>query len=82
MALEFTRLSQLTGDPRFYDAVKRVNDVLDREQSKTNIPGLWPVVFDAQQESFKQDFLFTLGGRADSLYEYVPKVCISYYFLY
>jgi mannosyl-oligosaccharide alpha-1,2-mannosidase len=77
MAMEFTRLSQLTGDPRFYDAVKRIADVLEREQSQTKIPGLWPVVFDAQKENFREDFLFTLGGRADSLYEYVPKVCHS-----
>jgi len=79
MALEFTRISQITGDPRFYDAVKRVSDVLEREQSQTKIPGLWPVVFNGQTETFKQDNLFTLGGRADSLYEYVPKVSSLYH---
>lgn len=74
MSLEFTKLTQLTGDPRYYDAIKRITDVIEREQMETKIPGLWPVVFNAKTQSFKEDNLFTMGGRADSLYEYIPKV--------
>jgi mannosyl-oligosaccharide alpha-1,2-mannosidase len=73
MSLEFTRLSQITGDPRFFDAVQRISNVMESEQSQTRIPGLWPVVFNAQTQSFREDRDFTLGGRADSMYEYVPK---------
>ena len=74
MSLEFTRLSQITGDPRFFDAVQRISNVMESEQSQTRIPGLWPVVFNAQTQSFREEKEFTLGGRADSMYEYVPKV--------
>jgi mannosyl-oligosaccharide alpha-1,2-mannosidase len=73
MSLEFTRLSQLTGDPRYFDAVQRIANVMESEQMQTKIPGLWPVVFNAQTQSFKDEREFTLGGRADSMYEYVPK---------
>src|ERR1700753_3423873 len=73
MTLEFTRLSQLTGDLRFFDAVQRISNVLESEQSQTRIPGLWPVVFNAQKKSFRDERDFTLGGRADSMYEYIPK---------
>jgi mannosyl-oligosaccharide alpha-1,2-mannosidase len=73
MTLEFTRLSQLTGDPKYYDAVQRVSNVLENEQHRTKLPGLWPVVFNAKTLSFGEDSLFTLGGRADSMYEYIPK---------
>jgi mannosyl-oligosaccharide alpha-1,2-mannosidase len=30
-SLEFTRLSQLTGDMRYFDAISRVTDVLDKQ---------------------------------------------------
>jgi mannosyl-oligosaccharide alpha-1,2-mannosidase len=74
MSLEFTRLSQLTGDPKYYDAVQRVSDVLEREQKKTKLPGMWPVIFNAQTQSFEEDGTFSFGGRADSMFEYIPKV--------
>ncbi|EUC45879.1 glycoside hydrolase family 47 protein [Bipolaris oryzae ATCC 44560] len=40
--LAFIRLSQLTGDMRFYDAATRVTNILESQQSSTKIPGLWP----------------------------------------
>jgi mannosyl-oligosaccharide alpha-1,2-mannosidase len=73
MTLEFTRLSQLTGDHKWYDAITRVSNVIYEWQNSTKIPGLWPVLFDAQREDFSKDITFTFGGRADSLYEYFPK---------
>ncbi|KAI4252260.1 MAG: hypothetical protein LQ352_004392 [Teloschistes flavicans] len=72
LTLEFTRLAQLTGDAKFYDAIQRITDVLDREQNQTALPGLWPVIMDAKAGKFK-DVGFTLGGMADSTYEYLPK---------
>ena len=72
LTLEFTRLSQLTNDYKYFDAIQRISDVLAGAQSTTQIPGLWPVVANAKMTTF-QDTGFTLGGMADSLYEYLPK---------
>jgi mannosyl-oligosaccharide alpha-1,2-mannosidase len=74
LTLEFTRLSQLTGDPRYFDAVQRIMNVFTEQQSKTNLPGMWPVVVNAQMLDFTVGTGFTLGGMADSMYEYLPKV--------
>lgn len=74
LTLEFTRLSQVTGDPRYYDAVQRIMDIFDEQQDKTNIPGMWPVVVNEKTANFKEFTGFTIGGMTDSLYEYLPKV--------
>ncbi|KAL1967357.1 hypothetical protein VTN77DRAFT_3403 [Rasamsonia byssochlamydoides] len=72
LSLEFTRLTQLTGDPKYFDAIQRVTDNLERAQPKTQIPGLWPIVVDAENLVF-DDNRFTVGAMADSTYEYLPK---------
>ena len=72
LTLEFTRLSQLTGDMKYYDAVTRIMDEFRKSQPDTKLPGLWPVIINAKDLSFT-DTGFTLGGMADSLYEYLPK---------
>ncbi|KAI1423743.1 glycoside hydrolase [Xylaria sp. FL1777] len=74
LSLEFTKMSQLTGDMQYYDAVKRIYDELENAQSKTRLPGMWPVLIDASTSpmSFKGDG-FSLGGMSDSAYEYLPK---------
>jgi mannosyl-oligosaccharide alpha-1,2-mannosidase len=77
LTLEFTRLSQLTGDARYFDAVQHVMDVFDEQQDKTRLPGMWPVVVNAKTGVFTDYSGFTLGGMADSLYEYLPKVSYS-----
>ncbi|GAB7364301.1 hypothetical protein MBLNU230_g4846t1 [Neophaeotheca triangularis] len=73
LTLEFTRLTQLTGDPKYYDAVARITDFLDAQQNHTKIPGLWPTVLDALNADFTKDRTFSLGAMADSTYEYLPK---------
>lgn len=73
LCMEFTRLSQLTGDPKFYDATDRVTRFLERVQNDTLLPGMWPTVLDFQREEAR-DSQFTLGALADSLYEYLPKM--------
>lgn len=73
LTLEFTRLSQLTGDPKYYDAVQRIMDHFEQQQNTTKIPGLWALVVNANSGEFNQFSQFTLGGMADSLYEYLPK---------
>ena len=72
LSLEFTQLSWLTGDQRFFDAIQRITDALDASQKQTALPGLWPIVVNAQELEF-DDASFTLGGMADSAYEYLPK---------
>ena len=72
LSLEFTRLSQITGDMKYFDAIQRIVDILDENQSKTMLPGLWPVVMNAKSIAFTHPS-FTLGAMADSLYEYLPK---------
>lgn len=73
LSLEFTRLSQLTGDPKYYDAVQRIGNEFEKSQNSTQLPGLWPISIDASKPSFDADTMFTLGGMSDSLYEYFPK---------
>ena len=77
LSLEFTRLSQLTGDMRFFDAISRITDKLCEQQNKTQLPGMWPFVVDAKNGNLMHGSTFTLGAMSDSLYEYFPKVDAS-----
>ncbi len=72
LTVEFTRLSQLTGDFRYYDAAQRIMEELDYFQNSTSIPGLWPTIVNAKDITFGYNH-FTMGGMADSTYEYLPK---------
>ncbi|ROT40027.1 seven-hairpin glycosidase [Sodiomyces alkalinus F11] len=74
LALEFAHLSQLTGDPRYFDAVARVTRVLQRTQHQSLLPGMWPRLVDFRNERVDTDNAFTLGATAGSLYEYLPKM--------
>ncbi|KAL9111535.1 MAG: hypothetical protein Q9227_004023 [Pyrenula ochraceoflavens] len=47
LSVEFTRLAQLTKEAKYYDAIARITDELEKMQSKTQVPGLWPVHIDA-----------------------------------
>ncbi|KAK0721264.1 glycoside hydrolase [Apiosordaria backusii] len=76
LSLEFTRLSQLTGDPKFYDAVSRVTDFLERTQASSRLPGMWPKLMNFRDETVDHEIGFTLGALSDSLYEYLPKMAI------
>jgi mannosyl-oligosaccharide alpha-1,2-mannosidase len=73
LCLEFTRLSQITGDPKYYAATDRVTRFLEKIQFETSLPGLWPVTLDFRNERAKLH-VYTLGALADSLYEYLPKM--------
>ncbi|KAI1812221.1 glycoside hydrolase family 47 protein [Poronia punctata] len=74
LSLEMTKMSQLTGDMQYYDAIKRIYDELEASQAQTALPGMWPVFVDASKSpmGFRGDS-FTLGGMSDSTYEYLPK---------
>ena len=73
-SVEFTRLSQLTGDMRYFDAISRVTDVLDEQQGLTKLPGMWPISVNMRKPDLTFDGFFGLGAMADSVYEYLPKM--------
>ncbi|KIW95946.1 uncharacterized protein Z519_03012 [Cladophialophora bantiana CBS 173.52] len=72
LTVEFTRLSQLTADFRYFDAVQRIAEEMEWAQNTTRIPGLWPTIVNAKEISWDYNH-FTMGGMADSTYEYLPK---------
>lgn len=83
LSLEFTRLSQITGNEKYYDAIQRVMNELEKWQDNTGLPGMWPATVDStkinQTIALGSPFegseeLYTLGALADSTYEYLPKV--------
>lgn len=47
LSMEFTRLAQLTKDDQYYDAIARITNELERVQSSSKLPGLWPTKLDA-----------------------------------
>ncbi|KAF3344533.1 hypothetical protein VD0002_g4757 [Verticillium dahliae] len=74
LSLEFTRLSQLTGDTKYFDAIERVKLFLGRTQHSSRLPGMWPALINFREETVDVYNEFTLGALADSLYEYLPKM--------
>ncbi|KAK2010209.1 family 47 glycosyl hydrolase [Colletotrichum eremochloae] len=74
LSLEMTHLSQLTGDPKYYDAVARVMDLFHNGQQRTKLPGIWPMYVSMSNRDVTSGSTFTIGGSADSLYEYLPKM--------
>lgn len=76
LSMEFTRLAQITGIRKYYDAVDRVRAFLERNQEKSHLPGLWPTMIDFKHENVRADKQFSLGALADSLYEYLLKMYI------
>lgn len=74
LSLELTRLSQLTGEPQYYDAIAKITDVFYRGQNQTKLPGIWPTFVSMRKQDVVTGQQFTLAGSADSLYEYLPKM--------
>jgi mannosyl-oligosaccharide alpha-1,2-mannosidase len=74
LALEFTRLSQITQDPQWYDATQRIMKAFAEQQNQTNVPGMWPLVVKPRDLDLASGTVFTLGAMSDSLYEYLPKM--------
>ncbi|KAI9167931.1 Endoplasmic reticulum mannosyl-oligosaccharide 1,2-alpha-mannosidase [Paramyrothecium foliicola] len=74
LCLELTRLSEHTGDLKWFDAVQLITELFAAQQDATELPGLWPLMVDAQEPNFSRGSTFTLVAMADSLYEYLPKM--------
>ncbi|KAK5987293.1 Mannosyl-oligosaccharide alpha-1,2-mannosidase [Cladobotryum mycophilum] len=73
LSLEFTRLSQITGDPKYYDATERIKQFFYRFQNDTGVPGMWPQEMNYREETMIET-RYTIAGGADSMYEYFPKM--------
>lgn len=67
--LEFRKLSQLTGDQKYDNAVTKIMNVMKEHEPKD---GLYPVLFHPQTSQFIGDRI-TLGALGDSWYEYLLK---------
>lgn len=74
LSLEMTRLSQVTGDPKYYTAASRVMDLFAAGQNNTKMPGMWPMFVSMRHQDVTSGNRFTVAGCADSLYEYLPKM--------
>ncbi|KAI8059472.1 glycoside hydrolase [Gongronella butleri] len=68
--LEFTRLSQITGNWTYDRVGRKVYDSF--RNMKTTYPGLYPHLINADTGRPVGDYL-TWGGMADSMYEYLVK---------
>ncbi len=65
LSLEFIRLSQITGNPKYASAIQTVTDHLERTQNKTALPGMWPAQADCIGSSLSfSSGSFTLGAFA------------------
>ena len=73
-SVEFTRLSQLTGDMRYFDAISRVSNIMDEQQGRTKLPGMWPIGVNVRAPDLTSGGQFSLGAMSDSAYEYLPKM--------
>lgn len=76
ITLEFSRLSQITGNDRYYAAVSQVMEVFRTGQNNTKLPGMWPMYVSMNTKDVISGYQFTIGGNADSLYEYLPKASL------
>lgn len=76
LSLEFTRLSQITGDPKYYSAVDHIKVAMELSQDDTKLPGMWPTFVNLRHGFLTGDSSFTLGAAADSAYEYLSKMHI------
>lgn len=47
LSVEFTRLALLTKQDKYYDAIARITNELEKLQDHTMVPGLWPLKIDA-----------------------------------
>lgn len=87
LSVEFTRLAQLTGEPKYYDAIARITDALEKHQDNTSLPGMWPTYLDASgclgpapvvsSESYNDDKLVVsapvkVGGLPTNTSDAVP----------
>jgi mannosyl-oligosaccharide alpha-1,2-mannosidase len=72
--LPFTRLSQLTGDMRYYDAATRITGLLSQHQNSTAIPGLWPTHITLRTSNLSSENTFTADTTSAPTYAHLSKM--------
>lgn len=76
LSVEFTRLSQLTADMRYFTFIQGLTDRIEEQQPKTRLPGMWPMRYNARKFDFTSGSEFSLGAESDSAYEYLLKMVL------
>lgn len=76
--MEFTRLSQVTGDKKYEAAARKALDFLDKVIGpKLRVPGLYPIYISVQDKDGQiSEREYSLGAMADSFYEYLLKMYV------
>jgi mannosyl-oligosaccharide alpha-1,2-mannosidase len=85
MTMEFTRLAQLTGKQKYYDAAARITDAFEDLQNRgTTLNGIFPESLDAsgcnrtayrlQKEEYEREALAAAAPPVDEPQGYVPGV--------
>ncbi|KAJ1935825.1 hypothetical protein GGF37_005846, partial [Kickxella alabastrina] len=69
--LEFKKLSQLTGDPKYRKIAERASDVL--ETATKYHSGLYPMYLNTVNGQYDHSASLSMGAGADSFYEYQLK---------
>lgn len=72
-SLELARLSQITGDMRYYGTAAPITNLLYEQQNRTKLPGMFPIDVNVRASDLTQDTSFSLGAMSDSAYEYFGK---------
>ncbi|OAA64675.1 class 1 alpha-mannosidase 1a [Niveomyces insectorum RCEF 264] len=72
MSMEFTRLAQLTGHTKYYDAIARITDAFEEWQNRgTALPGIFPETVDASGCNRSLAALEQLAGASTAAKEQV-----------
>ncbi|KAI6716535.1 hypothetical protein JHW43_000966 [Diplocarpon mali] len=80
LSMEFVRLSQVTGDPKYAANIQLVTNELANTQNSTGLPGMWPLTANCSGDGLSfQDNTFSLGALGDSAFEYLPKTHLLNY---
>lgn len=72
-SLELARLSQITGDMRYYGTAAPITNLLYEQQNRTKLPGMFPIDVNIRASDLTQGTCFSLGAMSDSAYEYFGK---------
>ncbi|KAJ2161783.1 hypothetical protein GGF46_001205 [Coemansia sp. RSA 552] len=69
--LEFKKLSQLTGDDKYWRIAERASDAL--ENAGRRFQGLYPMYVHVRTGTYNNFSSYSMGAMADSFYEYLLK---------
>ena len=81
LALEFTRLSEITGDGKYKNSTDYLTRAFRDVQLDSTLPGMWPEAISGvgnmtgfAKEGMRLSRRYSLGALSDSTYEYLVKV--------